>query len=105
VSSNRVAWAPAETRIAFLQRQLAQLETDAADARATRQLRLVPAIDKRISDVRADLDMEMERERRVVRLERTPTAICSRLREVAQAVALRAEMHRRAAERAARGDG
>ncbi len=102
VSSNREASASAETRIAFLTRKLAELEQDVADARATRQLRLVPGLEKQISSYRADLDLELERERRVVRLERTPLAICARLREVAPAVALRAEMHRRAAERAAR---
>lgn len=104
-ASNREATAPAETRMAFLLRKLRELEQDVTDARETRQLRLVPGIEKQISSYRADLDLEMERERRVVRLERTPAAICARLREVAQAVALRAEMHRRAAERAAREGG
>jgi hypothetical protein len=83
-----------EDRISALRRYLRDLESDLTNARRDDQ-KLIPSLSKRLSEARDEYDKAMERERRVVRLERTPGAISAELARRADAIALRAELWRR----------
>ena len=82
-------------RAVYLRQQLARLEFDIELARTTGQLRLVPQLNKQITDVRAQLDAALEPERRVLKLERTATAVAAEILRRAKALELRAEIERR----------
>lgn len=82
-------------RVEWLRAQLAELLYDAAQARTRGDLRLVPTLDRRLSEVRAELDDELSRTRGAVNIERTPGALYAELDRRARAIALRAEMARR----------
>lgn len=82
-------------RVDFLRQQLAQLDRDIDLARATGQLRIAPQLDKRRSEVRAELDAALEPERRVLKPERTATAVSAEIVRRSKALELRAEIERR----------
>lgn len=88
------------TRLDFLERQLRDNLRALDRAIEIGRLNLWSQIDRRVSDVFEKLETARERERKIVRLERTPAAICAELDRRADAIALRAEMQRRKAERA-----
>lgn len=86
-------------RVDYLRRQLANLEADLDLARASRQHRLVPQLDKRISEVRAELDAALEPEHGVLELDRTAMAVAAEIERRWTALRLRAEILRRNLER------
>lgn len=89
--------------IPALRRQLAARMEDVERARKDGRLQLVKGLDERVSKVRAELEAALERERKIVRLDPTPAAICAELERRAEAIALRAEMYRRRALRGEEG--
>lgn len=90
------------SRIPFLERKLSQALTLVDAVVESGQLRLWSQFDARSSALFAELEAARERERKVVKLDRTPAAISAELAKRAKAIALRAEIHRRNAERAAK---
>lgn len=101
-SAQRAEAAAALGRVPFLQRQLVQLLQDMESARHGGDLRAIPQLDKRVAEVRVELDQAIELERQVVRLDRTATAIALELERRAPAIRIRAEIERR--NRARRSD-
>lgn len=94
-SAQRAEAAAALGRVPFLQRQLVQLLQDMESARHGGDLRAIPQLDKRVAEVRVELDQAIELERQVVRLDRTATAIALELERRAEAIRIRAEIERR----------
>jgi hypothetical protein len=88
-------------RVEWLRAQLAQLLYDVEQTRARGDLRLVATLDKRLSEVRAELDDELSRTRGAVNIDRTPGAILAEVDRRATALALRREMALRRAAREA----
>ena len=86
---------PDMDRATFLRAQLENNLFDLAVARDRLDHRAVSVLDARLSAVRLEYDKATELERRVVRVERTPAAICALLEERYEAIALRAELFRR----------
>lgn len=94
---------PATTleQIPAIERQVDQVERLIDDVLAQRGagLKYYASLDRRRSEVRADLELARERERRIVKLERTPGAIAAELAKRQDAIALRAELFRRRSAR------
>lgn len=88
-------------RIPFLQRKLSRTERLIELLIDDQQFRVARDYEKLALDLRELLDAAMERERRVVKLDRTPGAISAELAKRAAAIQLRAELQRRKEQRAA----
>lgn len=88
-------------RAEFLRAQLDNILFDLHVARVRHDNRAVSQLDARLSAVRLEYDKATELERRVVKVERTPAAICALLEARHEAIALRAELFRRRKEREA----
>lgn len=82
-------------RVPFLRQQLVSLLGDVERARRTGDLRAIPQLDRRVAEVREELDQAVHLERQVVRLDRTATAICAEIERRAEAIRIRAEIERR----------
>lgn len=83
----------------------AQLECALDDVRQIRQRgmweRVAPA-DRRVSEIRLELDRETELERKTVKIVRTPAELMKTIAERQTGIQLRAEIARRQAEKAAK---
>jgi hypothetical protein len=93
-----------EDRLTWLRRQLREAEQDLALARAEKRNKDIATFGARASKARDEYDQAMERERRIVRLARTPGAISAELARRADAIALRAELWRRRALKASKAE-
>jgi hypothetical protein len=84
-----------------LQWQLEGVIADLTAARIDKDLRTASVIDRRLSEVGAELEEAKRAANKVLRLERTPIAVAAALEPKVEAIRIRAEMRKRAAARAA----
>lgn len=92
------------TKLTPVERLEWQMQCQAAaqeQARAQGDLRAMTLVDQRITDIGGKLDEARALAQRVLKLDRTPGAVYRQLLADADRLALRAEMDRRKAERAA----
>lgn len=84
-----------DDRLAWLRTQWKKLDGQVTKAIEEGNVRFLAQLSKRASEARREFDLELERQRRVVRLARTPAAISAELKRRQKAIDLRAEMQRR----------